>query len=98
MPKMICEPQSTRSSGDNALTVACVPTGMKAGVSMVPWGVVTTPNLAEEWLCCFRILNLNTALTRLGLRLMGIFFFHGVSIGHVDGQLVERNHPSIFIA
>ena len=36
-----------RSSGSSAFTVASVPTGMKAGVSTAPCGVVNTPVRAE---------------------------------------------------
>ena len=31
-----------------ALTVPCVPTGMKTGVSTTPWGVVSRPRRAWE--------------------------------------------------
>ncbi len=36
-------PQARTSSGSSALTVACVPTGMKAGVGTSPWRVRSTP-------------------------------------------------------
>jgi len=32
-----------RSRGSRPLTVACVPTGMKTGVSMSPWAVCKIP-------------------------------------------------------
>ena len=31
------------------LTVACVPTGMKMGVSITPWGVCSRPRRAPVW-------------------------------------------------
>src|SRR3989338_7585372 len=43
---MICAPVCVRSSGDNAFTVACVPTGIKIGVWTTPCGVVKEPERA----------------------------------------------------
>src|SRR3954449_13051510 len=40
-------PSVTSSSGDSPVTVARVPTGMKAGVSIVPRGVCSTPRRAR---------------------------------------------------
>jgi hypothetical protein len=37
---------SSISLGAIALTVAWVPTGINTGVSKLPWGVYTLPNLA----------------------------------------------------
>jgi hypothetical protein len=45
-PKIISEPVSTKDSGNIALTVAEVPTGMKAGVLICPCAVEITPLLA----------------------------------------------------
>jgi hypothetical protein len=45
---MICEPIWTSSSGVIAFTVACVPTGMKIGVSILPCVVVREPKRAAE--------------------------------------------------
>jgi len=39
----ISAPVALRSPGDSARTVPCVPTGMKTGVSTVPWGRVRVP-------------------------------------------------------
>jgi hypothetical protein len=46
---MIPASMETSSSGDMPFTVAWVPTGMKAGVSKLPWGVWTLPSLAPVW-------------------------------------------------
>jgi len=44
---MISAPSSSRAPWVRALTEACVPTGMKKGVSTVPWGgVVRRPQRA----------------------------------------------------
>src|SRR5882762_9360413 len=43
---MISAPSSSRASWVSALTQACVPTGMKKGVSTGPWGVVRRPRRA----------------------------------------------------
>src|SRR2546422_1637906 len=43
---MISAPRSSSASCVKALTEACVPTGMKKGVSTVPWGVVRRPRRA----------------------------------------------------
>ncbi len=40
---MIEAPVSLMSSGESALTVAFVPTGMNCGVSTAPWVSVSTP-------------------------------------------------------
>ena len=40
---MIDAPVSRMSSGDSALTVAFVPTGMNCGVSTTPWVSVRRP-------------------------------------------------------
>src|SRR5438477_498283 len=40
---MICAPASSRSRWRIALTLPCVPTGMKAGVCTTPCGVVSSP-------------------------------------------------------
>src|ERR1700746_3960000 len=39
-------PVARTASGSRPLTVACVPTGMKAGVATVPWGVMISPRRA----------------------------------------------------
>src|SRR5690349_5190762 len=44
---MIEAPASRRSSGESALTVAFVPTGMNWGVSMMPWVSVNRPPRAR---------------------------------------------------
>lgn len=44
---MICTPASRNSSGETLFTLACVPTGMKIGVWMVPWGVEMVPARAQ---------------------------------------------------
>ena len=44
---MICAPASSRSRRVTAFTAAGVPTGMKAGVSTTPWGVVRRPARAR---------------------------------------------------
>src|SRR5271156_904376 len=43
---MICVPISRSSRGSSALTLACVPTGMKTGVSTTPCAVVNFPKRA----------------------------------------------------
>ena len=43
---MISAPRAVNSGVVIALTVALVPTGMKQGVSMVPWSVTTRPRRA----------------------------------------------------
>src|SRR5438477_1535028 len=43
---MICAPASSRSRWRIALTLPCVPTGMKAGVCTTPCGVVSSPRRA----------------------------------------------------
>ena len=43
LARMIVAPVASMSSGDSALTVAFVPTGMNCGVSTVPCGSVSTP-------------------------------------------------------
>src|SRR5260370_38186240 len=43
---MISTPSSSSASWVSPLTVACVPTGMKNGVSTVPCGVVRRPRRA----------------------------------------------------
>lgn len=56
MDRIICAPVSLRSSGETALTEPCVPTGMNAGVSKVPWAVVISPVLAPQSLAlCFTL-------------------------------------------
>src|SRR5216684_796120 len=45
---MISAPSSSSASCVRALTEACVPTGMKNGVSTVPWGVVRRPRRAPD--------------------------------------------------
>ena len=44
---MIEAPTSRMSSGDRALTVALVPTGMNCGVSTTPWVSVSFPARAR---------------------------------------------------
>jgi len=48
LARIIFAPVSATMLGSKPLTVACVPTGMKRGVSNVPWGVVTVPILALQ--------------------------------------------------
>jgi len=43
LARIIVAPASRRSRGSSVFTVACVPTGMKAGVSTGPCGVTKTP-------------------------------------------------------
>ncbi len=43
LPSTTSAPSSRTCSGYMALTVAAVPTGMKAGVRMVPRGIVMAP-------------------------------------------------------
>ena len=43
LARMIEAPVSRMSSGDSALTVAFVPTGMNCGVSTTPWVSVRRP-------------------------------------------------------
>jgi hypothetical protein len=43
----IWTPQPFNSSLERVFTVACVPTGMNAGVSNSPWEVFTLPDLAR---------------------------------------------------
>lgn len=45
---MIWVPISRNSRGSSAFTLACVPTGMNTGVSMIPRAVVKRPSLAFE--------------------------------------------------
>src|SRR5271157_91213 len=45
---MMEHPHSSRSAGDSALTVACVPTGIKTGVSTTECAVRRTPARAPE--------------------------------------------------
>src|SRR3954470_6846437 len=56
---MICALSSRSSTGETALTVACVPTGMNTGVSMVPWRVTSRPRRAR--LCGSVPSNVNIA-------------------------------------
>lgn len=42
-------PISFTSSGVMVFTVACVPTGIKTGVSTLPWGVSSSPSLALDF-------------------------------------------------
>lgn len=44
---MMVAPASRSSSGETLLTLAWVPTGMKMGVEMMPWGVWIVPVLAH---------------------------------------------------
>ena len=48
LPRMIGARRSRSSDGLTALTVACVPTGMKTGVSTTPCAVVSRPRRARE--------------------------------------------------
>ena len=57
---MTCTPAVRRSPGVRLLTVACVPTGMNCGVSIVPCGVVNLPRRASP-LVVSRTLNPNVA-------------------------------------
>ena len=45
---MIWAPSSSRTAWVSPLTVPWLATGMKAGVSTVPWAVARSPVLAEE--------------------------------------------------
>ena len=47
MARMTVAPNLCRSRGETALTVACVPTGMNTGVSIVPCGVCNNPARAR---------------------------------------------------
>jgi hypothetical protein len=47
LPRMIWDPISLRCRGVRDLTVPWVPTGMKAGVWIWPWAVVTVPRRAS---------------------------------------------------
>src|SRR6266850_2884951 len=55
---MICVPISRNSRGSSALTLPCVPTDMKTGVSMTPWGVVNRPSRALEVASVFNNSNI----------------------------------------
>lgn len=48
LARQIWELVDSRRWGSTPLTVARVPTGMKAGVSKWPWGVETRPRRARE--------------------------------------------------
>lgn len=48
MAKIMGHPHWRRSSGDMDLTVACVPTGIKIGVSTVLWAVEKETALAAD--------------------------------------------------
>ncbi len=48
LARIIRVPVARSWSGVIPLTVACVPTGMNAGVSIVPWGVSSKPVRAAE--------------------------------------------------
>lgn len=50
LEKMSCWPASSALEKSMALSAALVPTATKAGVSMVPWGVVILPVLARLFL------------------------------------------------
>lgn len=52
MDNMICAPIVSSSSGDIAFTVACVPTGMNAGVSTAPCGSSRRPRRARPEVLC----------------------------------------------
>src|SRR5258707_10079166 len=56
---MIVAPASRNSSGETLLTVACVPTGMKMGVRMLPCGVLIVPARAQLWGHSASIVNEN---------------------------------------
>ncbi len=51
-------PTDSRSRGDSARTVPCVPTGMKAGVSTAPWGSVSVPARAAPAVASRRKVNM----------------------------------------
>jgi hypothetical protein len=55
--RTICARIARRSSGSSAFTVASVPTGMNAGDSTAPWGVMKTPARAAPALHSMRKLN-----------------------------------------
>ena len=52
LARRTCEPAATSDCGDCAFTVACVPTGMKTGVSTSPWSVRKVAARACEPLAC----------------------------------------------
>src|SRR5687768_4241788 len=54
---MIGAPRSSRSRCVTAFTAPCVPTAMKAGVSIAPCGVVSTPRRAAPCVCVTSKLN-----------------------------------------
>ena len=54
---MIEAPNSSSASCVNALTVAAVPTGMNAGVSITPCGVLSLPRRADVVASVFSISN-----------------------------------------
>jgi hypothetical protein len=54
---MIEAPSSSSASCVNALTVAAVPTGMNAGVSITPCGVLSLPRRAAVDVSFFSISN-----------------------------------------
>ena len=56
---MIRTPVSTSSWGERPFTDPWVPTGIKIGVSNVPWGVSISPTLARPLEHLWRTLNSN---------------------------------------
>jgi uncharacterized spore protein YtfJ len=54
---MMEAPSSSNASCVNALTVAAVPTGMNAGVSITPCGVLSLPRRADDDVSFFSISN-----------------------------------------
>ena len=51
---MMDAPSASSCACVTALTVPCVPTGMKTGVSIVPCGVASTPRRARPSVCVSR--------------------------------------------
>ena len=51
--KIICAPAYNKFCPVNILTAEFVPTGIKTGVLISPWGVINSPALAFEFLSFF---------------------------------------------
>src|SRR5688572_25007062 len=89
---MICVPISTSSRGSSAFTLACVPTGIKTGVSIVPCAVCNRPNrarLAESFL-----ISSNTAQSFGQKRIqINSILYNSVARRSFVQQLRRRSEP-----
>src|SRR5215470_8808585 len=83
-------PQARTSSGRMPFTVACVPTGMNAGVRTMPCGVVSSPQRAAPSVAMSRKELLSgmggpEQQTRVAVGIETIVRRHGVGVGAPHG-------------